>query len=324
MDHDHLFKELITTCFREFVSLFMPALYREMDPDSITFEDKEIFTDIARGEKHEADIVVKARLKDTEAFFLIHVENQAKAQPAFAERMFRYFARLYEKYNLPVYPVAVLSWDRPKREQSNRFVVKLSDFVVNEFQYHAIQLNRLDWRDYLHSDNPVAAALMAKMNVAPKDRPRVKLECLKTIAMKRLDPAKTRLLLYIVDSYLPLRGGQQEEFEERLEEAGMVEKEAVMDMTTSWERRGMEKGLAKGLEEGRRKGRELGLEQGRQEGRQALAEVVLAFLHRQVGALPEEQAHRVSDLPMEGLENLSKALLDFHTSDDLDAWLMRG
>ena len=52
MDHDRLFKELITTCFREFVELFMPALYAEMDPETIAFQDKELFTDIALGETH--------------------------------------------------------------------------------------------------------------------------------------------------------------------------------------------------------------------------------------------------------------------------------
>lgn len=48
-------------------------------------------------------------------FFTLHVENQAKAQPDFGKRMFRYFARLYEKFALPVYPIALFSYDAPQR-----------------------------------------------------------------------------------------------------------------------------------------------------------------------------------------------------------------
>ena len=38
--------------------------------------------------------------------------------------------------------------------------------------------------------NPVASALMAKMNIADSDRPKVKLECLRLLATLRLNPAK--------------------------------------------------------------------------------------------------------------------------------------
>jgi hypothetical protein len=53
------------------------------------------------------------RFRSQEAFFLIHVENQAKAQSDFSKRMFRYFTCLYEKFALPVYPIALFSYDAP-------------------------------------------------------------------------------------------------------------------------------------------------------------------------------------------------------------------
>jgi len=60
-------------------------------------------------------------------FFLIHIENQASAQEHFAARMFRYFARLHEKFALPVYPIALLSYDTPRRPEPNRFVMNGED-----------------------------------------------------------------------------------------------------------------------------------------------------------------------------------------------------
>src|SRR5215204_6275418 len=101
IDHDRLFKELLTTFFIEFIELFFPAMASYVQPDTVTFLDKEIFTDIAGGERREADIVVRAQFRDQAAFFLIHIEHQADAAANFGQRMFRYFTRLYEKYALP-------------------------------------------------------------------------------------------------------------------------------------------------------------------------------------------------------------------------------
>lgn len=42
--------------------------------------------------------------------------------------------------------------------------------------------------------NPVAAALMVKMKIAPQDRPKVKAECLRLLATLRLDPARSQLI----------------------------------------------------------------------------------------------------------------------------------
>ena len=97
IDHDRLFKELLSTFFLEFLDLFFPNVTSYLEPDSITFLDKEVFTDVTAGEQYEADLIAKVQFRNQESFFLIHVENQAKAQTDFSKRMFRYFARLYEK-----------------------------------------------------------------------------------------------------------------------------------------------------------------------------------------------------------------------------------
>ena len=49
IDHDRLFKELISTFFVEFLDLFIPEILTYLDQDSIIFLDKEIFTDKLRG-----------------------------------------------------------------------------------------------------------------------------------------------------------------------------------------------------------------------------------------------------------------------------------
>ncbi|MFW6360042.1 MAG: Rpn family recombination-promoting nuclease/putative transposase, partial [Chroococcales cyanobacterium] len=202
IDHDRLFKELLSTFFWEFIELFLPEVLKSVERDSLTFLPEQVFTDVTTGEKRKVDLLAQVRFQETEAFFLIHVENQAYVQAEFNRRMFNYFARLHEKYALPIYPVALFSFDEPLRSESDTYEIRFPDRKILEFNFVSIQLNRLNWRTFLRQPNPVAAALMAKMQIAPEDRPRVKLECLRMLATLQLDPARTQLISGFVDTYL--------------------------------------------------------------------------------------------------------------------------
>ncbi len=63
------------------------------------------------------------------------------------------------------------------------------------------------------------------------------------------------------------------------------------------------------------------IEEGRQEGRQREAQLILRQLQRRLGTLAAVQRARVQALPVEQLEDLGEALLDFTAPADLDAWL---
>ena len=68
------------------------------------------------------------------------------------------------------------------------------------------------------------------------------------------------------------------------------------------------------------------LDRGRQEGRQegeaqGEAKVTLRQLNRRCGPLSEATTARVQALPLDQLEALAEALLDFSGSADLAAWL---
>ena len=110
-----------------------------------------------------------------------------------------------------------------------------------DFRFKAIQLNRLDWRDYVDRANPVAAALMSKMSITPSDRPKVKAECLRLMVTLKLNPAKSRLISKFVDTYLRLNAKEEGEFRVEIDKLELGEKEAVMQTMTSWEEKGLEK-----------------------------------------------------------------------------------
>ncbi|WP_265583024.1 DUF4351 domain-containing protein [[Phormidium] sp. LEGE 05292] len=63
-------------------------------------------------------------------------------------------------------------------------------------------------------------------------------------------------------------------------------------------------------------------EEGQLEGRQQeAASLVLRQLSRRFRELSDDLSGRISNLPLSVLEDLSEALLDFNSVDDLLAWL---
>jgi Domain of unknown function (DUF4351) len=70
---------------------------------------------------------------------------------------------LHRKYLQPVFPIAIFSFDEPYRPERDAYQVRVPGFQVMDFNFLTIQLNRLDWREYLKRPNPVAAALIAKV-----------------------------------------------------------------------------------------------------------------------------------------------------------------
>ena len=76
------------------------------------------------------------------------------------------------------------------------------------------------------------------------------------------------------------------------------------------------------IEEGRLEGRQEGRREGRQQG-EALGEVkaTLRLLNHRCGPLSPATTARIQALPLEQLEALGLALLDFSGADDLAAWL---
>lgn len=297
-DHDRLFKELLLTFFVEFIALFLPEVLTYLEPDSVTFLDKEVFTDVTAGERYETDLIAQVQFRGEPSFFLIHVESQAQAQSSFGQRMFRYFARLNEKYNLPIYPIVLFSYDQPRQPAPSQFRVEFPDWRVLEFNYRVIQLNQLNWRDFLNRPNPVASALMAKMQIAPEDRPKVKAECLRLLVTLRLDRARMQLISGFIDTYLRLNDREQQQFEAEIGRIEPSEQEGIMEIVTSW----MEQGEVRGTQ------------------REAL-NYTLRLLRRKFREIEPEIEDRIQVLSVAQLEELGEALLDFLTIDDLTHWL---
>lgn len=98
--------------------------------------------------------------------------------------------------------------------------------------------------------------------------------------------------------FLRLNPTEKQVFEQKVAEFAPPNKEQVMKLTTSWKEEGIE------------------------EGKVAEAQgIALRQLPKRIGALSESQEAQIRRLPLQRLEDLTIALLDFTQPGDLEAWL---
>ena len=243
--HDQLFKELIGHFFEEFLEAFFPKFHTHIDFGSIRPLSEELFTDLIDGENRRVDLVIEAKLKEQETLIIIHVEPQSTFQKNFHQRMFLYFSLLYQKYRKPILPIAVFSYDDMRSEES-QFDIELLDFPVMTFNFLTLELKKKNWKDYLQSNNPVAAALLSKMGYKEEEKIQVKKEFLRLLVKMELDPARTRFIHDFFEQYLKLN--EEEEAILMKEISQLDNAHEFTKLPNSWE----EKGKKEGREEGKK------------------------------------------------------------------------
>lgn len=145
---------------------------------------------------------------------------------------------------------------------------------------------------------------MAKMRMRVQDRPKVKAQCLRLLASLKFDPARATLIGGFIDSYLSLTAQEMTQYERELAELPPAEREATMEIMTSWHREGMVEGRIEGITQGKET-------------------LVARQLRRRFGVVSADMIARLDRLSSEQLDDLGEALLDFGTAADLEQWLAR-
>ena len=300
IDHDQIFKRLIEAFFREFMELFCPTEAQLIDFSTVEFLREEHFTDVERGLRRRLDLVAKVGLKaGGEKFVLVHGEFEAsRKEQDFPRRMFKYFCQLFQRYDTEIVPIAVFSDDaRWRSPVPDHFELGLPGKTFVRFEFHLIKLKHLDYRQFLESNNPLAYALMAKMNYNRKRRVRLKADFLRLILACPVDRARRSLLVEFVETYLPLAGREQTEFHQ-LVRSGQEYVE-VEQMITTYEK----------------KGKKEGKKEGKQEGKQ---EDLILLLEKKFGKLSAALRRKVRQIESpEKLKSLLLAVLDAKSLEEL-------
>ena len=252
IDHDQIFKVLIRSFFKDFMTLFLPEEAKLIDFRKVTFLEQEEFTDFPKDRKKIMDLVIKAGLKNgEEEYILIHKEFEARKPGdfrAFSERIYQYQCQLYLRYGKPVVSVVIFSDEQKWQEvPPGNFTIEVAGRKYVDFNYHLIKLKNRNWREFMKYHNPLAYALMAKMELDKKQRAKLKADFLNLVLRCRINPARENVLLNFIEKYVILNREEQKVYKQLTEtDEKYLE---VKKMITVYEEKGIEKGELKSTRE---------------------------------------------------------------------------
>src|SRR5699024_8201087 len=142
--------------------------------------------------------------------------------------------------------------------------IKVDQLEVLRFSYLSLHLRKMNWRDFIKKDNPVAAALLSKMGYHEQEKVKVKLEFLKILTRLEINLEKRGILLHFFESYLALNKEEEEILMESVRKH--EDAEQIFEVTNSYIEQGIERGIEQGLEQGVERGIEIVAKEMLQDG----------------------------------------------------------
>jgi hypothetical protein len=249
---DEAWKKIIERFFPHLLRFFIPHLYQDVDlSNGFIFLDKEM-EQLSKKSKKGAkyvDKLVKVRLKDgRDQWILVHIEVQGYADKEFPERMFRYFYRIFDKYNEKIVSLALIT-GAEKGESEGKFEFKAYGSGV-EFQYLSPRLMEYDKEELEKSDNPIALIILAcqgKEEAKVKGEAfNIKLRLIRSMYEKGRSQDYIRDIFEFTDWVITLSDEEENLIWEEIEKLEEVNK---MPYVTSIERIGIKRGMKRGSKE---------------------------------------------------------------------------
>lgn len=259
-DFDTAWKEAIDAYFEPFMAFFFAEAHHEIDwPRGFEMLDKELqqITPESEQGRRIADKLVKVwRNNGRDEWVLVHVEFQSQPESEFAERMYVYNYRLFDRYNRKVASFAILG-DNRSGWRPNQFGYELWGTKVG-MQFATAKLIDYAAREAsLESDtNPFAVVVLAHLKTLESARDdearrRSQVQLVKGLYERGLRAEQIRQLYGLIDVMMglpkPLALLAWKEIQN-------FEKEKNMPLISTAERVGREEGLAEGLAKGREEG----------------------------------------------------------------------
>ena len=139
IDHDTLWKMVITRLFKQFLAFGLPEVYADADFSvESEFLEQELPKLVADGKKKGkriSDKLVKLRLKvGKDIWLFIHVEVQSTFETDFNQRMHTYFYRILDKIPHKLTAIALYTTQEIPR-QYDRYQYECYG-VINDFKFN--------------------------------------------------------------------------------------------------------------------------------------------------------------------------------------------
>ena len=332
-DQDSPWKLILRQYFQQAIEFFFPNIAEQIDwTVPVEFLDKE-FTQLTPNSeigKRFADQLVKVYQKGGNSIILlIHLEVQAEPEDIFPERIFTYLIRIFDYFHqVPISLVILCDSDKDWRPSEYHFTTFGSSL---QFNFTSVKLLDYEerWDELEASQNVFATIVMTHLKAqetkrSPAARKQWKLALIKRLYERGYDRSAILDLFTFVDWIMILPKSTKAEFWQELK---IYEEERKMPYITSVEQIGYDRGV----EAEAQRSRELILEaqerllEAQRSSQERLLEAQRSFLirllTRKIGSMSINTIDRINNLPIEQLESLGEALLDFGAIDDLTSWL---
>jgi hypothetical protein len=259
-NYDSPWKAVLEQYTREFTAFFFPDAHDDIDwGRGYEFLDKEL-QQVARDAVHgpsQADKLVKVwRQGGDEAWVLMHIEIQSQGETGFAERMYGYNHRLFDRYHRHVASLAVLG-DESRNWRPTHFGYDLWGCRVS-FSFPVVKLldYRGRWQELETTANPFAIVVMAHLKTQEtrrddQERSLWKLALIRQLYQRGFGRQDVINLFHFIDWIMRL----PDDLDNTVwQEVQRYEEANKMEYITSVERIGVRKGMQQGLEQGKREG----------------------------------------------------------------------
>jgi hypothetical protein len=294
-DYDSPWKEALEHYFPHFLALLFPRIHTAIDwSKGHEFLDKElqqVVRDAESGRRH-ADKLAKVYTREgAETWVLVHVEVQGDAEAGFAERMYVYNYRIFDKYRVDIVSLAVLA-DATASFRPSAYVRERWGCALRfRFPIRKLLDLQVRWAELEADPNPFALVVMAHLKAQEsKDgatRKGAKMRLVRLLYQRGYSREDILELFRVLDWLLQLPDGLEREFRRELI---AFEEQTDMPYITSIERL------------------------GRQEGQ---ATLLLSLLAVKFGPLGEADRQRILDADAETLLQWSTRLLSARTLEDV-------
>ncbi len=300
-DYDSPWKDAVERYFPEFIDFYFPDASQQINwARGHEFLDQELRAVVQDAElgKRFVDKLAKVALQDgSERWVYVHLEVQGNAQAEFAERMFVYHYRLYDRYRQPVASLALLA-DTTPHWRPGQFGYRLLGCSIQLGFPTAKLLDYATHQDALYAHpNPFALVTLAHLltQSTRQDmhaRFAAKWKLVQLLYRRGWDKQQVIDLFSVLDWMMRLPEQLKRSLWHNIE---VLEEQEKMRYVTSVEQIGIEKGMLQGLTQGRAEGEAYALRR---------------LLQKRFGPLPEDVLTRLHTASVDELEHWLDQALD--------------